>query len=150
LKEVARKKWYHKLLRPLLNAIGALKGISGCGVCGDKWNWKKSHDVEYSWPANPKEKEMEIAIVIGLKKVDSKLGYPNRCAAFPTCEECWQTKSADGIVNAAYRLSLQWRMQSSVLKTEETETQAKAMVEAVKTAAYARVFISEKGYTERA
>jgi hypothetical protein len=132
---VGRKKWYHKLLRPLLNAVGALKGFSGCGICGDKWNWKKSHDVEYSWPANPDEKEMEISITIGLKKADQKLGYTNRGAAFPTCEECWQTKSADEIVGAACRLSLLWRVQSPGAKTE---IQANAMVEAVDAAACAR------------
>jgi hypothetical protein len=116
---VERKKWCHKLLRPLLNAMGALKGTSGCLICGDNWNWKRGHYVEYI----------------------------NHQAAFPTCEECWETKDTIDIVDAANRLAALWIEQSS--DTAAVRAHANAMVEAVKTAAYARVFIGKKGYAER-
>lgn len=45
---VIRKKWYHKILRPFLNFSGTIQGYSGCGVCGDTWNWKKEHTIKLS------------------------------------------------------------------------------------------------------
>lgn len=27
------------------NFIGNFKGISGCLICGDTWNWKKEHNI---------------------------------------------------------------------------------------------------------
>lgn len=73
-------KWYHRLFRPLFNWYGALSGISGCLICGDRWNWKKMRRVAFA----PGE------------------------AAFPTCEECWQNASSSEIVRAAKRLAAKW------------------------------------------
>jgi len=60
------------LIAMLRNFVGSLKGISGCGICGDKWNWKKEHIFPY-------EKGR---------------------GAFPICEECWRTASASQIKEA--------------------------------------------------
>lgn len=109
LMNVERKKWYHKLLRPLLNAIGTLEGMSGCGICGDKWNWKMSHNVMLS----------------------------SREGAFPTCEECWQTRGVNEIVRAAHHLAAMWVSQSYT-NLDKQEAKANAMVEAVRIAACCR------------
>lgn len=81
---VEKKNILHKIVRPLLNYWGRVHGISGCGICGDTWNWKKSHDIDY-------------------KK--------NR-SAFPICEECWQTAPAHLIEQATHELARTWILQS--------------------------------------
>lgn len=79
-------KWYHWLLRPLLNWWGTLSGFSGCGICGDRWNWKKPH---------------EVAFAQGI-------------SAFPTCEECWQSAQLEEIVRAARKLGDKWIEYASI------------------------------------
>jgi len=80
---VVKKGLFHKALRPIFNLIGALKGYSGCLICGDTWDWKKPHFIEYQYDRG----------------------------AFPTCEECWQTRTDEEIIGAAIDLASKWRMQ---------------------------------------
>jgi hypothetical protein len=142
--DVERKKWYHKLFRPLLNAVGTLKGISGCLICGDKWNWKMTHTVAYSWsdPSRQRQRASEEIAIAGAGidgNVSIRIGHANHAAAFPTCEECWQTKSTREITGAAYALSRLWMKQCSTTYLAENKARADAMFDAVIVAANARV-----------
>lgn len=40
----------NQILRKLRNLKGELQGISGCGICGDTWNWKKEHNIDGAFP----------------------------------------------------------------------------------------------------
>jgi hypothetical protein len=94
------------LLRQVRNLLGA--GYSGCGICGDRWNWKKEHTVNYA---------------------------PHR-GAFPVCEECWQNASDEEIISAAYELASEWVVQRP--HSAETAKAADLMVQAVMKEARAR------------
>lgn len=105
-------KWYHCLFRPLRNWIGALNGLSGCQLCGDKWNWKKPHIVQ-------------------LTSFES---------AFPVCDECWKTAKTEDIVRAARNLGDMWICSPSLCAEQLRKTRRKAslMVKAVEKAAKKR------------
>lgn len=71
------KRWWK-------NLRGKLSGYSGCGCCGDRWNWKESHHIRYS--------DM----------------YGASHGVFPVCEECWHTKTEREIMFAAADLANLW------------------------------------------
>ena len=98
------------ILRRVRNFLGV--GYSGCLICGDKWNWKKNHTVQYSQSQG----------------------------AFPTCEECWQNPnvSNEEIIRAAESLAVLWRRLSPIEHFEETCEKTTRMVNAVKEAVKTR------------
>lgn len=110
-------KWYHWLFRPLFNVVGELRGNSGCGVCGDRWNWKEPHVVRLL----------------------------QESGVFPTCEECWQTASTEEIVRAATKLGNMWVRQSDFLKERVVRRNASRMVAAVEEAAKKRCCVCPVG-----
>lgn len=66
------------------NLIGEARGHSGCLNCGDRWNWKKPHDIEYE------------------RKGD------NRSGMFPLCDECFQKLPVDTIMDFCSQLLTEW------------------------------------------
>lgn len=99
--KVVKKGVFHKTFRPLLNLVGSIKGYSGCLICGDTWDWKKAHTIDY------------------------RAGH----GAFPTCEECWQTCTDEEIIEAAILLSCKWREQGSIHGTELVKATTEAVEE---------------------
>jgi hypothetical protein len=65
------------LLRIIKDIIGDSRGYSGCGICGDTWDWKEKHTVMYT---------------------------PNK-GVFVVCEECWKSKPDYEIGGAAEKLA---------------------------------------------
>jgi len=55
------------LKRRSLNWVGDQQGYGGCNRCGDRWSWKKLHNLE-------------LASGIG---------------CFPLCEECWKNTTKE-------------------------------------------------------
>lgn len=72
------------IVRKIRNFIGKLKGYGSCYICGDTWNWKEEHTIYFT----------------------------EGRGAFPTCEECWQTKSNKEIIDAVGQLCSNWIAQS--------------------------------------
>ena len=94
----------NKILRKIRNFIGNFEGYSGCGICGDTWNWKKEHQIEGD-------------------------------GAFPTCEECWQTRSDDEILEASDKLAMLWLKDEPYYSgISETQKRAKHLIKATKEA----------------
>lgn len=92
------------LIRAIQNARGA--GFSGCGICGDKWNWKQPHTITYA----------------------------EGQGVFPVCEECWQTKSDEEIMRATKDLMVQWLVQSPAHFYKFTEEKVRKVLPAVEKA----------------
>ncbi len=69
------------MIRRIRNFIGSLKSYGGCGICGDMWNWKRSHTLHY-------------ALTFGM---------------FPYCEECHLSKPAWIRERAALDLIQLWK-----------------------------------------
>jgi len=89
-------------LRLIRNLLGDMKGYSGCGICGDKWSWKREHVIMYA----------------------------ENMGAFPVCEECWQKAPEEKIIEASEKLAWIWVEQEWWSK--EIQEKARLMVEAVK------------------
>ena len=90
----------NKIVRFLRNTFSS-PSYSGCGICGDSWNWKKPHDIKIS----------------------------DHEGAFPICEECWQTKSNEEIMRATKALIRKWLDQSPCDHFEETKRKGELLVE---------------------
>lgn len=75
-----------RLLAKLRNRAGRAKGLSGCLICGDTWNWKKAHYIQMSNTGG---------------------------SMFPTCEECWDTEPTDRILAAVDELWAMWERDSA-------------------------------------
>jgi hypothetical protein len=83
------------------NFLGRMKGCSGCGICGDTWNWKKEHVVEYA----------------------------EGRGAFPVCEECWRKAPEEAIIKAAVELGDLWLRDSPTSAYQQNKVNL--MLEAV-------------------
>lgn len=94
----------NKIIRRLKNFIGEIKGISGCGICGDNWNWKKEHSIHYS----------------------------RSNGAFPFCEECWQTKPDEELIRCTINLFDLWMAQVPYSHMEETKLHGEQMLATLK------------------
>lgn len=66
---------------------GNIHGYSGCGICGETWDYTKEHLIEY----------------------DNKNG-----GAFPICEKCFRNASLDQIDHAIDLLVSDWKCQDSL------------------------------------
>jgi hypothetical protein len=88
-----------RLVRKLRN-IFAPPNVSGCLICGDKWSWKKHHNIPYS-----------------------ENNY-----AFPVCEECWQTAPSKSIMMAVRELGQKWIWQSPAAHLIEATDHAQLLI----------------------
>jgi len=104
--KVERKNFWYRILAPILNWYGRSKGISGCLICGDNWNWKQAHYIE-------------------MRKGES---------AFPTCQECWDTCSDREILRAAEELGMTWKSHSRLLFLGQSIDQANLLMATTKVA----------------
>ncbi len=59
------------------NIIGTSRGYSGCDNCGDTWNWKKYHIIDYS----------------------------ETSGMFPLCEECYQKLDIEKVKHYVRKLA---------------------------------------------
>lgn len=67
-------------LKKAKNQLGQLKGYSGCGRCGDTWNWKESETIYYS----------------------------ERKGMFPICKECFKELDEKEILDYCKKLMKHW------------------------------------------
>ena len=84
------------MIRFIKNLIGNLRGYSGCVLCGDRWNWKKYHLINYS----------------------SSRGI------FPLCEECWNEvkDNKTAIMYCVRKLVDEWIKQNPSNQAEYLDT----------------------------
>ena len=80
INEISARKNY------LLTQQGRLEGYSQCAHCGDTWNWKEPHQVEF---------------------------LPDT-AMFPCCEMCWPMLSIGKRMEYALSLLDKWNAQHRV------------------------------------
>lgn len=105
----------NQVVRFINNYRGA--GFSGCGICGDKWSWKKEHAIPY----------------------DKNNGV------FPVCEECWQTKSNEEIMRATKDLMEKWLVQSPAHYYKDTQKKVRKVLLAIEKALLERrIVIAQK------
>jgi len=90
--------------RLIRNFVGNLKGVSGCMVCGDRWNWKKEHDI-------------------------ANFGAFPFCEE---CWQRYRKSSPDKLVQGAERLATIWMRDTSFSHRAETEEHALQMFVALK------------------
>ncbi len=76
-------------MKAIRNWNGERKGISGCNVCGDNWNWKKKHIIPMS----------------------------EARSVFAFCEECWRTRQDHDLLLGARKLTQRWLSQQFDDKT---------------------------------
>ena len=101
-----------------------------------------THTVEYSWSAPSHQRIAEEIALAGAGidgNVSIRIGHAHHGLAYPTCEECWQTRSTAEIITAARDLMFLWMSRCSTTYHDENKARADAMVDAVIVAANARV-----------
>ena len=86
------------------NVEGRRNGYSGCGKCGDTWNWKEPHSTIYN-------------------------EYGTGC--FPLCKECWQKLTPEQRLPFYMQLVDLWESQSEPPELPRLQRVREAITRAV-------------------